>query len=73
MCQAEGIQYIVPQRGSRENLTEENRVEPIRIDMDRKPAVHLKAEKKMAYPEGFEPPTFWSVARHSIQLSYGYA
>ena len=25
----------------------------------------------MAYPEGFEPPTSWSVARHSIQLSYG--
>ena len=22
-------------------------------------------------PGGFEPPTFWSVARHSIQLSYG--
>ena len=22
-------------------------------------------------PEGFEPPTSWSVARHSIQLSYG--
>ena len=22
-------------------------------------------------PGGLEPPTFWSVARHSIQLSYG--
>ena len=22
-------------------------------------------------PEGFEPPTSWSVARHSIELSYG--
>ena len=27
----------------------------------------------MAYPEGLEPPTPWSVAKYSIQLSYGYA
>ncbi len=26
---------------------------------------------KMARPERFELPTFWFVARHSIQLSYG--
>ena len=27
----------------------------------------------MARPERFELPTFWFVARHSIQLSYGRA
>ena len=26
---------------------------------------------RLVHPAGFEPATFWSVARHSIQLSYG--
>ncbi len=29
--------------------------------------------REMAYPERFELPTSWSVAKRSIQLSYGYA
>ena len=28
---------------------------------------------RLARPERFELPTFWFVARHSIQLSYGRA
>ena len=30
-------------------------------------------DKEMAYLEGLEPPTSWSVAKRSIQLSYRYA
>ncbi len=33
----------------------------------------VQGVERMAYPEGLEPPTSWSVAKRSIQLSYGYA
>ena len=33
--------------------------------------LYQKICRIMVRPEGFEPPTFWFVAKHSIQLSYG--
>src|SRR5207245_5286525 len=35
------------------------------------PCVRAGHKRKMARPEGFEPPTLWFEARRSIQLSYG--
>ncbi len=36
-------------------------------------ALQEMPKKEMAYLEGLEPPTSWSVAKRSIQLSYRYA
>ena len=38
--------------------------------MKRAPS-HCGEEALLVRPGGLEPPTFWSVARRSIQLSYG--
>ena len=37
------------------------------------PTRYKNLPKKMARPEGLEPPTTWFEARYSIQLSYGRA
>ncbi len=32
--------------------------------------LHLFCQRKLVRLKGFEPPTYWFVASHSIQLSY---
>ena len=39
-------------------------------EIDRKKQEHLYSQVLLVRLKGFEPPTFWFVAKHSIQLSY---
>ena len=52
--------------GGREAVAVRNRVNEKHANLSSRLACF-----RFARPEGFEPPTFWSVAKRSIQLSQG--
>ena len=54
-----------------EHLTTDNRRLFITTVPFERKATRLQVIEKMVRPERFELPTFWFVARRSIQLSYG--
>ncbi len=58
---------VQPERGFAAEIGGRGKIPRKSLRMQTK-TCHLCDRFLLAYHEGFEPPTFWSVARRSIQL-----